>query len=325
MSIDPLDLYRRLAEINEVDVKVRASIRSGRIPATYFPMRGLEAIAAGVAAALRQDDYVVTTYRGMHDQIAKGVPIREIVAEMAGRQCGSSGGKGGAMHVTCPEVGLMFTTGIVGGGLPVGVGLALAAQHAGRGQVAVVNFGDGASNTGSFHESVNLAAVWNVPVVFVCQNNAIAEMTPYPETTRAAQVADRAAAYVVPATAVDGNDPVAVYEAVADAVGRCRAGEGPALVECHTVRPYGHHVGDDTGFLDEELQAKAREQAPRATFRKRLLAEGVATDEQLDTIDGEIAENVAAELEAAIASPPASVEFALAGVYSDDTKGAAAQ
>ena len=262
MIVPLVDLYRTMAILNDLDGRLRSDIRRGQIVCTYFPMRGQEAVAAGMGAVLRPDDLLATTYRGLHDQVAKGASIRSVVAEMIGRQGGCAGGKGGGMHVADPESGVMLTTGIVGAGLPIGVGLALAAKFDAADRIALTSFGDGASNTGAFHESLNLAAVWQVPLIFLCQNNAIAEMTPFTETTRIAQVSDRAAGYAISGMDVDGNDPVAVYDALSAAAKQCRAGQGPVLVECHTVRPYGHHAGDDAEYLDPQVLAEAERMSP---------------------------------------------------------------
>ena len=225
-------MFRTMAVVVACDDALRAAISGGAATLAYYSPRGQEAVAAGFAAAVRRDDYLVTTYRGLHDQIAKGVPLRPLLAEMLGRAEGTGKGKGGPMHVVWPDVGLMLTTGVVGSGLPIAAGLAWAAQReaqrepGARSKVVVACFGDGATNIGAFHEAANLAALWNLPVVFLCQNNGYGEHTAFADHQRTAHVADRAAAYAMPGVTVDGNDPDAVYQAVSAAAARCPGGGG---------------------------------------------------------------------------------------------------
>ena len=200
-----------MALIRACDDRVRRGLSGGEFACTYWPATGQEAIAAALGVVLRTDDQLVTTYRGLHDQMAKGVPLGPLVAEILTRRTGVNRGKGGAMHIAHPPSGLVLSTGIVGSGVPIAVGVALAAQMRGSDQVTVASFGDGATGTGSFHEAVNLAALWGLPVVFLCQNNRYAEMTPTAEAQPVASVADRAAGYGIPGEPVDGNDPDAVH------------------------------------------------------------------------------------------------------------------
>ncbi|HXW34612.1 MAG TPA: thiamine pyrophosphate-dependent enzyme, partial [Acidimicrobiales bacterium] len=265
------------------DEALRDAIGAGQITISYYSPRGQEAVAAGMGAALGPRDYLVTTYRGLHDQIAKGVPLRPLLAEMLGKREGTGKGKGGPMHVVWPESGLMLTTGVVGSGLPVACGLAWEAQRSpepSEPRVALVSFGDGATNIGSFHEACNLASLWELPLVFLCQNNRYGEHTAIARHQRNRSVADRAVSYSMPGVTVDGNDPVAVFEAVSEATARARSGGGPTLVEAVTYRLYGHVFGDRMTYLDpSELDAAWREE-PVARFRARLIEEGVLDDEQ---------------------------------------------
>ena len=203
-------IYALMVLMKAADDRLSKGIGTGEFMCVYWPSRGQEAIAAAMGVTLRHDDQLVTTYRGLHDLIGKGVPLEEIYGEMMGRTVGASRGKGGTMHIAEPEAGVMLSTGIVGAGPPVAVGLAMAAKRKGLDRVTVVSFGDGATNTGSFHEAANMAALWDLPVVFVCQNNLYAEMTPTTDTMKIEQVADRAAGYGMPGVRVDGNDPLAV-------------------------------------------------------------------------------------------------------------------
>jgi len=308
-------LLRTMSRIRHADQRIRDGISRGELLTSYWPCSGQEAVAAGVAAALRPDDWLVTTYRGLHDQMAKGLPIESILAEMAGRVTGACGGKGGTMHVTDPERGLMLSTGIVGAGIPVAAGLGLAAQLRHGDRVVWVSFGDGAVNTGAFHEGVNLAAVWELPVVFVCQNNGFGEMTPIEHVQRVTRVSDRVTGYGIPGVTVDGNDPVAVHDAAAKAVERARSGRGPTLVECVTYRLWGHYFGDPMAYMPpEELQA-ARENHPVDAFRARLVQAGVLSGDEADALDRDAAAEVEGAWTAAMAAAPASPESALSDVY----------
>ncbi|MCK0516706.1 thiamine pyrophosphate-dependent dehydrogenase E1 component subunit alpha [Williamsia sp. DF01-3] len=280
-----IGLYRTAVRILAFDEKYRSLMLSGEISGMYYSPRGQEFAAASVAAHLRADDYVVTTYRGLHDQVAKGIPLRDLWAEYLGRATGTCRGKGGPMHVTSPQHGLMVTTGVVGSGLPIANGLALASQMRGTDQVTVVNFGDGASNIGAFHESLNLATIWKLPVVFVCQNNKWAEYTPLAGGTSVTDVADRAVAYSMPGVTVDGNDPIALYKASADAIDRARRGEGPTLLEAVTYRFCGHNFGDNGEYIPEDEFAAALEADPVPLYRSRLIAESIASAAELDAID----------------------------------------
>jgi pyruvate/2-oxoglutarate/acetoin dehydrogenase E1 component/TPP-dependent pyruvate/acetoin dehydrogenase alpha subunit len=280
-----MSMFDTMALIVAADDVLRAALSAGEVTLTYYSPRGQEAVAAAMGAALEPGDRLVTTYRGMHDQIAKGVPLRPLLAEMLGRLEGTGKGKGGPMHVAWPDSGLMLSTGVVGSGLPIAAGLAWAATRtagAGPPAVTVASFGDGASNIGAFHEAANLAALWRLPVVFLCQNNGYGEHTAFADHTRVARVSDRAAGYGMPGVSVDGNDPEAVYETLSDAVGRARGGDGPTLVEARTFRLYGHVFGDQMAYIDPaDLEAAWRAE-PLARFRASLVARGVLTEEDAD-------------------------------------------
>jgi pyruvate dehydrogenase E1 component alpha subunit len=305
-----LALYETMVTIAACDAALRAAIGAGRATLSYYSPRGQEAVAAGAAAALRPDDYLVTTYRGLHDQIAKGVPLVPLLAEMLGRAGGTGKGKGGPMHIAWPEVGLMVTTGVVGSGLPIAAGLALAAQQQGTGQVALCCFGDGASNIGAFHEACNLAAVWQLPVVWLCQNNRYGEHTAFARHQRTAAVADRAAAYAMPGITVDGNDPLAVHDAVRAAADRARAGDGPTLVEAVTYRLYGHVFGDRMAYIAEGELKEAWAAEPVGRARAGLVADGLITDAEADALVARCEASVAAALEEALDMPePAADEL----------------
>jgi 2-oxoisovalerate dehydrogenase E1 component len=299
-----LRIYETVARIRAFDDKAQALIGGAQAFFVHYPVRGHEIISAAVAATLEPDDYMTATYRGTADWIAKGVPLEEIWAEMIGKETGTSKGRGGPMHITDPAHGLMLTTGIVGGGLPIATGLGLASKLRGESRVTVCNFGDGATNIGAFHESLNLASVWDLPVVFVCQNNQYGEHTRFAETQRTASVADRAAAYAMRAIKTDGMDPVRTYEAAAEAVAHARAGNGPVLLECITFRTLGHVLSDKNEYMDPDVLADYRSRDPVAAFRGRLRGDG-ADEGLLAEIDERVRAEVDAAYEAASADPPA--------------------
>lgn len=310
-----LAMYRTMVTIKACDEQFRSALMSGQAAINYYSPRGQEAISAGAVAALRTDDYVVTTYRGLHDHIAKGVPLRELWAEFLGKAPGLCKGKGGGMHVTHPASGLMVTTGVVGGGLPIANGLALSSQLRGDGRVTVCNFGDGASNIGGFHEALNLASVWTLPIVFVCQNNRYAESTAYAKATSAERVSDRAASYSMPGVTIDGNDPVAVRDAVARAVERARAGDGPSLVEAVAFRFFGHHFGDESHYIPEAEMAAALAEDPIPRFEGWLITHGHARADDLAQIADEAAAAADDAARFALDAPYPDVDDLTADVY----------
>ncbi|MDA8048164.1 MAG: thiamine pyrophosphate-dependent dehydrogenase E1 component subunit alpha [Actinomycetota bacterium] len=297
------ELYTKMTLAAACDERLRQGIARGEFAVTIWPSRGQEAIAAGLGAALRKDDRLVTTYRGLHDMICKGVPLKELIGEVLGRTAGASRGKGGTMHITCPEVGVMLTTGIVGAGVPVAVGLALAARQEGSDRVAAVCFGDGATNTGSFHEGMNLASTWQLPVIFVCQNNLFAEMTPIAETMHIDKVADRALAHAMPGYRIDGNDPEAVYQAVSEASERGRSGGGPTLLECVTFRFKGHYMGDPQRYMPPEQLSAAEAADPIPRYRHRLIGAGVLTADEAVELEQWSSRLVQEAIDEVLASP----------------------
>ena len=297
-AAEQLDMYRRMALIKANDERSRKVIMSGRLVMPYYSPRGQDVIPSAVSVNLTDDDYICTIYRGTHDMLAKGFPLKDMWAEVAGRTTGTCKGKGGPMHLTCPEKGVMVTTGIVGSSMPIANGIAWGSQLKGDGRVTVAYFGDAAANIGAFHESLNLAAVWKLPVVFVCQNNEWGEHTAYEKTSNV-RVADRAAAYGMPGERVDGNDPFAVYAAARRAVARARAGDGPSLIEAMTYRFHGHVFGDQDAYMDKARKADAMANDPVLRFRARLVESGIAGEDELAAIEAAIDEAV----DYALASP----------------------
>jgi acetoin:2,6-dichlorophenolindophenol oxidoreductase subunit alpha len=298
-----IDMYRKMSLLKQNDEQARAAIMSGRLPMIYYSYRGQEVIPAAVSVNLRRDDYICTIYRGIHDMLAKGVPLQELWGELAGKATGTCKGKGGPMHITHPASGAMITTGIVGSSMPIANGLALASQIRGDKRVTVAYFGDAASNIGAFHEALNLAAVWKLPVVFVCQNNRYGEHTRYEKATAAKRISDRAVAYQMPGVTVDGNDPLAMHAAAREAIDRARAGEGPTLIEAMTFRFYGHVFGDPDAYMDKAEKAKAVADDPVPRFRAWLVQQGHSNEDELSAIDAEFSRQITAAIDAAIAAP----------------------
>lgn len=309
-------MYEIMCNSQALESRIMKGMRSGEFATIVWPSRGQEAIAGALGIALRPSDRLVTTYRGLHDHVAKGVPLVEIAGEVLGRSVGACGGKGGTMHIAAPAQGVMMSTGIVGSGLPVAVGLALAARFQRSGHVTAVTFGDGAANTGSFHEAMNLAATWRLPVVFVCQNNLYAEMTPIEDTMAVPHVADRAKGLGMPGVTVDGNDPVETYFALERAVDRARRGEGPTLVECVTFRFEGHYAGDQMKYIPPEQMEEARKRDPLITFREFLRDNGF-TDAQLRSIEDKSAQEAGQAVEIAKAAPTPEAATIERDVYAE--------
>jgi len=309
-------IYRTMARIAATDRRIQQGLAAGDLQFQYYPCGGQEAIPATIAAHLRPDDQSVITYRCIHDIVAKGTPLTEIMAEMYGRATGTSKGKGGPMHLSDPNSGLMATTGIVGAGAPIATGLALAAQMQGSDRVTICSFGDGAANIGAVHEALNLAGLWKLPLVFVCQNNLYAEYTDFANSTAAPDIAGRAAGYGMAGEKVDGTDPHALYESAGRAVARARSGEGPTLLECVAHRLQGHSFGSDEGHMDADLLARARAEAPLITFRARLIKDGVAPA-TLDAIDAAALAEVEAAQAFAEASPPPGDDELYRDVFAD--------
>jgi pyruvate dehydrogenase E1 component alpha subunit len=313
-----VEIYRRANLIQQNDERFRSMIKAGKMVMPYYSPRGQEIIPSALSVHLSDEDYICTIYRGIHDMLAKGVPSRLLWAELAGRVTGTCKGKGGPMHVTHPQSGVMVTTGIVGSSMPIANGLALAAQIRGEKRVSIAYFGDGASNIGAFHEALNLASVWKLPVVFVCQNNGFAEHTRYENGTSCANVADRAASYSMPGVTVNGNDPVAMWQAAGEAIDRARRGEGPTLLEAKTFRFHGHIFGDADAYMDPAEKAAAIEQDPLPQLRALLVEGGHADEQQLLALEEKIKAEIDEAVEFAMSSPYPDVAELRRDVYAEE-------
>lgn len=299
---DLVRIHRTMLTVRLAEERFLRGLSRGEFPGFYFPVRGMEAASAGVIAALRPDDYYVSTYRGIADVLAKGASLEAVFGELLGRVTGMSRGKGGTMHMADPERGMMLTTGIVGSGAPIANGLALAAQLRGDGRVTGVSFGDGATSIGALHEALNLASLWQLPVVFVCHNNLWGECTPLAAYTRTSRLAERAAPFGIPGVTVDGTDVLAVYAAAARAVERARGGGGPTFLEVVAPRILGHYFGDPGDYMDPAAVERARASDPVPAFAEWLVAQGHCDRDELDGMTGELTDAVEAALAAALGS-----------------------
>lgn len=308
-----IGLYERIVRIRAFEEICFELIAQKLFPGRHHSYLGEEAVAVGACASLEPGDKVMSTHRGAGHCLAMGLDVERLFAEYMGRATGFSKGKGGVMHVADPIHGLLATDGIVGSSIPIAAGAAWALQLQKANRVVCCFFGDGAINTGAFHEGVNLAAAWRLPVVFVCENNQYAISTRPEASVSIKDLAERAAAYGIPGIVVDGNDPVAVYRAVSDAVCRARAGGGPSLIEAKTYRLRGHYEGDPLTYRDPaEVEAYAPRD-PLCRIRARLLAEGLVDQAGLDVLEDHVRGAVRAAAERARQAPAPS----LASLYED--------
>ena len=312
-----LFMYRKMVEIRQFEEAAGTLYQSGQLPGFLHLYIGEEATAVGVCTHLNDDDYITSTHRGHGHLIAKGGKRDRMMAELFARTTGYCKGKGGSMHIADKETGILGANGVVGAGIPLAAGAALSAKYRGTEQIAVSFFGDGATNQGVFHETLNLAAVWELPVVFVCENNRFGMGTPQHEHQRVEDIAVRAPAYDIPGTTVDGNDVLKVYAAADEAVLRAREGGGPTLLNCDTYRFRGHHIGDPgTSYRDrEEVQEQERQRDPIRRLAQVLTEEESVTQEELDTMETELANELEEALEFAKNSPEPLPEDALDDVY----------
>ena len=312
-----LDLYRKMRTIREFEETVSKHFSQGEIPGFVHLYMGEEAVATGVCANLEKQDYIASTHRGHGHGIARGANINKMMAEIFGRIDGQCKGKGGSMHIADIGLGFLGANGIVGAGLPLAVGAAFAAKYMKTNGVAICFFGDGSSNRGTFHESLNMASIQKLPVVFVNENNMYGISMCQARHQNITDIADRGAAYGIPGIVVDGNDVMAVYEAAQEAVKRARAGGGPVLVECKTYRQHGHFEGDACIYRsDEELNSwKAKDPLPR--FANRLQELKMATAAEIKQIDTEVIKVITDAVEFAKNSPVPSVDELTTDVYCD--------
>ncbi len=298
-----LSMYRTMLLIRRFEERCNELYMEGRIPSTLHLYIGQEAVATGVCAHLTNDDYILSTHRPHGHALAKGVAPRDIMAELFAKRTGCCGAKGGSMHVGDMRVGALPAIAIVGANIPIAAGVALAAKRLGTDRVCACFFGDGAANEGAFHEGLNMAAIWKLPVVYVCENNLYAASTPFRTAFAIQQVADRAAAYGMPGVVVDGYDVAAVYEAAGEAIARARRGEGPTLLECMTYRHCGHSRSDPRTYRTKEEEAEWRARDSIAVLGRQLVELGLATEADLAALEDDVQERLADALEYAESSP----------------------
>jgi pyruvate dehydrogenase E1 component alpha subunit len=314
-----LSMYRMMVTIRRFEETLRDLFFQGQVPGFVHVSIGEEAVPTGVCAALSDKDYITTTHRGHGHMLAKGGKPKQMMAELFGKKTGYCKGKGGSMHIVSYDLGILGANGIVGGGIPIATGAALASSFRGNDAVAVSFFGDGASNEGTFHESLNLAGLWKLPVIYVCQNNCYAEFTPASESTSVEDIAVRAQGYNMPGVIVDGNDVLAVYEVVKAAVERAKRGEGPTLVEAKTYRWEGHVVGEEAFVGEyrsvEEVEA-AKQRCPIVLFSQRVVATGFVDEAELNRIAGEVQREIDEAVAFAQSSPSPEPEEALNDLFS---------
>jgi pyruvate dehydrogenase E1 component alpha subunit len=309
-------MYVTMVKIRKFEEKVYYLFLEGHVPSTLHLYIGEEAVAAGVCAHLRKEDYITSTHRPHGHAIAKGVAPKLIMAELFGKSTGCCKAKGGSMHIGDINVGMIPAIAIVGAAIPIAAGLALACKKLGTDNVTVCFFGDGAANTGAFHEGLNIAAIWDLPVVFVCENNLYAASTHVSKAMKISDIAERATAYGMPGVIVDGNDVLAVYEAAGEAILRARHGQGPTLLECKTYRQCGHSRSDPCGYRSrgEEQAWKAKDPIPM--MRRRLTEEwNLFSQNELDAVDREAEALVEEALTYAESSPLPAPTDALKHVY----------
>lgn len=303
--------YRMMRLSRRFEETVHEQFHEGNVPGPLHLSIGQEGVAVGACWPLRESDVIVSTHRGHHHCLAKGARADRMMAELLGRADGYSLGRGGSMHVAIPEIGLLGTNGIVGGGIPIGTGAALGIQIDGRDDVAVCFFGEGAAANGVFGEALNTASLWKLPIVFVCENNRYVELTPQ-SVHVAGEIWRRAEGYDMPGVKVDGNDVEAVFATVGEAVERARAGEGPTLVEAETYRWFGHYAGDKAAYRDEKEVESGRAGDPLIRARASL------DDTAAAAAEAEVEEEIAAALDFALKSPVSGEEVLAVGHYAEE-------
>jgi pyruvate dehydrogenase E1 component alpha subunit len=308
-------MYERMRLIREFEERLHVDFAAGKIPGFVHLYAGEEAVAVGACANLTDADFLTSTHRGHGHCIAKGVDIKEMMAEIYGKATGSCKGKGGSMHIADVSKGMLGANGIVGGGPPLACGAGLTSKIKGSGQVTVCFFGDGASNQGTTMEGLNLAGIWKLPVVFICENNGYAETTSPQYSVSGQDIAARARGFGMPSVAIDGLDVFSVYEAVREAVARARRGDGPSFIETQTYRYYGHFEGDTIRYRNKEEEERYRNQDCIQRFRKVVVSQGSLTEAELDAIDAKAKQAIEEAVTFADASPTPQMQEVITDVY----------
>jgi pyruvate dehydrogenase E1 component alpha subunit len=309
------EMYRRMLEIRRFEEKVFELYGQNLVPGTIHLYAGEEAVAVGVCSSLRKDDYITSTHRGHGHCIAKGAELGRTMAEILGKKTGYCKGKGGSMHIADFTVGMLGATAVVGAGLPIAVGASLSAKLRKTDQVTACFFGEGASNQGTFHESINLASAWSLPVIFVCENNLYAMGTRQSRIMNVENIADRAMAYGIPGVTVDGNDVLPVFEASQKAVDRARSGGGPTLIECKTYRHKGHSRVDPAKYRPKEEVEQWLARDPLRRLKEALLQNSIFSEPEFKEIEDKVAADIEEAVKFALQSPYPAPEEALEDVY----------
>lgn len=310
-----LEMYSRMLMARRLEEEVHLLFLNGELPGTVHLYTGEEACAVGVCSALNPDDYITSTHRPHGHAVAKGVPTNAIMAELFARTTGCCRGYGGSMHMGDLAVGMLPAIAIVGGGIPVAAGVGLAQKRLNTGKVVACFFGDGASNEGAFHEGVNMAAIWDLPVIFVCENNLYGASTHVSRVMKVAHIADRACAYGIPGEVVDGMDCLAVHDAVEKAVKHARDGKGPSLIECETYRYVGHSRTDPGLYRTQEEMDDYRAKDPIPRLKKYMLEEGIAKEDEITAVEVAVEKELDDAVEFARNSPHPQPEDALKYVF----------
>jgi len=308
-----LGMYRKMLTIRRFEERAAELYAAGRMPGFVHLYVGEEAVATGVCASLTDRDFITSTHRGHGHVIAKGGKIDLMMAELYGKATGYCKGKGGSMHIADIDLGILGANGIVGAGQPISVGAAFACKYKKTDAVAICFFGDGASNRGTFHEAMNMASSFKLPVVFVCENNMYG-ISNY-QKHHMSDIADRAGAYGVPGVSVDGNDVIAVYEVASEAVARARRGDGPSIVECKTWRHRGHFEGDPAKYKDPEEQKAWLAKDPIPRIEAKLIELGMATQAEIDAMRAKVSEEIEAAVKFAEDSPEPGDDELLTDVW----------
>lgn len=310
-----LEAYERMCRIRAFEVRALELQADGEIPAVIHSSAGQEAVSVGMTMPLRPGDFLTSTHRGHGHLIGRGVELGGLLAELCGKKAGICGGRGGTMHIIQPDLGILGTNGIVGAGIPIAAGAALTILLDGDDRVVMCFFGDGAVNTGAFHEAVNLAALWRLPVVFVCENNQYAESTPVRETLPIEDIMPRAASYGIPCEVIDGNDVRACLSAARQAIGAARRGAGPTMIQADTYRIHGHYSGDRGVYRPREEAAEWQQRDPIERLRRDLLQSGIAEDTALAAIDARVRREIDQAVDFARRSPEPHPDTVLDHVY----------
>jgi TPP-dependent pyruvate/acetoin dehydrogenase alpha subunit len=308
-------MYRTMERHREFEERVAEEFNEGNVPGFVHLSQGQEAIAAGAMAAINKDDYIITTHRGHGELLAKGGKPNEMMAELYGKKTGVMKGKGGSMHFADPSIGDIGADGILGTGPVMSCGVGLTSKLKKNGRVTVCFFGDGQTNTGRFHEALNLTSAWKLPVVYLCENNTYGESTYIYDIVNITKLTDRALSYNMPSMEIDGNDVLAVYEAVTEAAARARRGEGPTFIEAKTCRWRGHYEGDTQTYRTEKEISDCKKKDPIVRFRKELVARGVMTEAEADKIHKEAVEEINQAVKFAEESPWPEPEEIYTDIY----------